>query len=615
MAGAPRAGTRNGGARGRKASKARGRRTSKASGRPPRWDLAHLYAGPDAPELARDLAAQERRAAAFETRYRGKLARASGDALARAVAEYESIDEILSKAASYAQLLYAAAVTDPKVAQFYQTASERVNAISARLLFFTLELNRIPDKALKAKLASKALARYAPWLRDARVWRPHQLSDDMEKLLHEKEPSGRSAWNRLFDETMAGLRFPVGGKRLSVAEVLSRMSDPKPAVRKSAALSVGKVLGANVKTFALITNTLAKDKEVEDRWRGFARPVSARNLSNYVEDEVVDALAAAVRKAYPRLSHRYYRMKAKWLGKPRLDYWDRNAPLPKSPERAIRWDEAKRTVLTAYEAFSPTLAGTARRFFDERWIDAEPRPGKDSGAFSHPVVPSAHPYILMNFQGKSRDVMTLAHELGHGVHQVLAGAQGHFMSQTALTLAETASVFGEMLTFRRLLAEEKDGARRRALIAGKVEDMLNTVVRQIAFYEFETRVHAARRKGELAADTLCDIWLAVQRESLGPAIRLDGDYRYYWTYIPHFVHSPFYVYAYAFGDCLVNSLYATYEAKPMGFEAKYLGMLRAGGTLRHRALLKPFGLDAADPAFWGRGLSMISGLIDELEGT
>ena len=588
-------------------------RKAPASARPPRWNLAHLYSGPGARELARDLAAADKRARAFETRHKGRLRRSSGETLGVAVKEYEAIDEILGKIMSYAQLLYAGAVSDPKVAQFYQTTSEKVNAISTQLLFFTLELNQIPDKILKPKLNAKALAHYAPWLRDVRVWRAHELDETMEKLLHEKSPAGRSAWIRLFDETMAGLRFPMGRKMLTTAEVFSQMSDRKPAKRKAAAESVGKVLGENARTFALITNTLAKDKEVEDRWRGFARPVSARNLSNYVEDEVVDALVRSVQKAYPKLSHRYYKLKAKWMGQKRLDYWDRNAPLPDSADGNIPWGAARDTVLSAYEAFSPTMAGTARRFFDEGWIDADVRPGKESGAFSHPVVPSAHPYILMNYQGKSRDVMTLAHELGHGVHQVMAAKCGHFMAQTPLTLAETASVFGEMLTFRRLLAEEKNPRKRRALIAGKVEDMINTVVRQVAFYEFESRVHAARHQGEVSADALCDIWMAVQRESLGPSIRLDGDYRYYWSYIPHFVHSPFYVYAYAFGDCLVNSLYATYAQKPAGFEAKYLNMLNAGGTLRHKELLKPFGLNAADPAFWNRGLSMLSGLIDELE--
>jgi oligoendopeptidase F len=584
-----------------------------APARPPRWNLDHLYTGMGAAALKRDIARADKRATAFERKYKGKLARLSGRRLGQAIKELEALDELLGKMISYAQLLYAGAVSDTKIAQFYQTMNERLNAASSNLLFFTLEINRLPDKVLKAKMGAAELAHYAPWLRDVRVWRAHELDDDMEKLLHEKGPSGRSAWVRLFDETMADMRFPVGRKQLTSAEAFSRLSDRKPATRKAMAQSIGKVLGANVKTFALITNTLAKDKEIEDRWRGFARPVSSRNLSNYVEDEVVDALVTSVKAAYPKLSHRYYRMKAKWMGKKQLDYWDRNAPLPDAAERPIPWPVAKDMVLEAYGDFSPRLATTARRFFADRWIDAEVRPGKESGAFSHPVVPSAHPYILMNYQGKSRDVMTLAHELGHGVHQVLAAGRGHFMSQTPLTLAETASVFGEMLTFRRLLAAQKNPARRRALIAGKVEDMLNTAVRQVAFYDFETRVHAARRQGELTAEAISDIWLAVQRESLGPTIKLDGDYRYYWTYIPHFIHSPFYVYAYAFGDCLVNSLYATYEAKPKGFEAKYMEMLRAGGTFRHKELLKTFGLNAADPAFWNRGLGMIAGLIDELE--
>ncbi|MBT4006467.1 MAG: M3 family oligoendopeptidase [Rhodospirillales bacterium] len=579
----------------------------------PRWNLDDLYSGPGSKVMARDLARAEKLAVAFEKVNKGRIKSLSGAKLGASVAEFEALDEILSKIMSYAQLLYACSVTDASIGQFFQTTSERVNAIATRLLFFTLEINRLPNQAIKQKLKSPALKHYASWLRDVRAWRAHELSDDMEKLLHEKSPSGRAAWVRLFDETQASLRFPIGNKKLTEAEALDLLSSPKAPVRKRAAQVVGKVMGENARTFALITNTLAKDKEVEDRWRGFKEPQSSRNLSNYVEDKVVDALVNSVKKAYPKLSHRYYRMKAGWMGKKRLDYWDRNAPLPKSADKTIPWTRARDMVLSAYGDFSPEMASVAKGFFDKRWIDAGVRAGKESGAFSHPTVPSVHPYILMNYQGKSRDVMTLAHELGHGVHQVLAGPQGHLMSDTPLTLAETASVFGEMLTFRKMLAEETNGAVRRTLIAGKVEDMLNTVVRQIAFYDFERRVHGARRDGELTADALSDIWLAVQRESLGPALKLDGDYRWYWAYIPHFIHSPFYVYAYAFGDCLVNSLYATFEAKPDGFREKYLTMLRSGGTLRHGELLKPFGLNAANPAFWGRGLEMVSGLIDELE--
>jgi oligoendopeptidase F len=435
----------------------------------------------------------------------------------------------------------------------------------------------------------------------------------VERLLHEKHVVGRAAWTRLFDENMAALRFPLDGEALTSAEILSKMTDRDPKLREAAAKSLGAVLGDNQRTFALITNTLAKDKEIEDGWRGYARPVSSRNLENLVEDEVVEALATAVRDAYPRLSHRYYALKAKWFGVEKLNYWDRNAPLPEDRDRLIPWDQARVMVLEAYAAFSEPLAEVGREFFERPWIDAPLRAGKAPGAFAHPTVPSAHPYLLLNYQGRTRDVMTLAHELGHGVHQVLAGPRGHLMSDTPLTLAETASVFGEMLTFQALLKAETTSARRKIMLASKVEDMLNTVVRQIAMHGFETRVHDERREGELLPERLGEIWMETQTESLGPAVRLEGDYRHYWAYIPHFIHVPFYVYAYAFGDCLVNSLYAVYQGASAGFAEKYLDMLRAGGTQRHQELLAPFGLDATDPKFWTQGLNVISGFIDELE--
>jgi oligoendopeptidase F len=491
---------------------------------------------------------------------------------------------------------------------------ERTNAVSTALLFFTLELNRLDDPDLEAKLADPTLARYRPWLRDTRAFRPHQLTDELEKLLHEKSVAGRAAWVRLFDETIADLRFPFRSKELTEPEALDLLSDKDPEIRREAAQTIGEVLGKNTRTFALITNTLAKDKEIEDRWRRFPRPISSRNLANFVEDEVVDALIAAVHDSYPRLSHRYYKLKAHWLGVEELPFWDRNAPLPEQDERTISWSEAEETVLSAYGAFSPEMAAVGGRFFAGRWIDAPLRPGKASGAFAHPTVPSAHPYLLLNYQGKTRDVMTLAHELGHGVHQLLANRQGYLMADTPLTLAETASVFGEMLTFRALLARETDPRRRKVMLAGKVEDMLNTVVRQIAFVTFEQKVHEERREAELTPDRLAEIWLDVQRESLGPALRLDGVYRHYWTYIPHFIHTPFYVYAYAFGDCLVNSLYAVYERAAEGFAERYLDMLAAGGTKHHSELLAPFGLDAHDPAFWQGGLGVIEHMITELEG-
>jgi oligoendopeptidase F len=478
-----------------------------------------------------------------------------------------------------------------------------------------LELNRLDDAALERKLADAALAVWRPWLRDLRVFRPHQLPDELEKLLHDKEVTGRSAWSRLFDETIAGLRVPVAGEALTVSAVLNKLSDPERSVREAAGRAIGEVFGANVRLFALITNTLAKDKEIVDTWRHYPRPGSYRNRSNMVEDEVVDALVSAVTADYARLSHRYYLMKAKWLGLEKLQHWDRNAPLPGDDDRAVPWAEAKTQVLGAYGAFSTELADVGGRFFANAWIDVPPRPGKSGGAFAHPTVPSAHPYLLLNYHGRTRDVMTLAHELGHGVHQVLAGKQGYLMAGTPLTLAETASVFGEMLTFRALLDAETDPARRRIMLAGKVEDMLNTVVRQTAFYRFEALLHDERRGGEVMAERIGEIWMQVQTESLGPAFEFTPDYNVFWAYVPHFVHSPFYVYAYAFGDCLVNALYGVFQSGHPGFQAKYLDMLRAGGTKRHRELLAPFGLDASEPAFWRKGLDVIAGFIDELEKT
>jgi len=588
--------------------------TAEDLGPMPQWDLADLYPSPDCPQLKADLDAAERDARRFESDYQGRLAELDGETLGAAVAEFERMSERLYRIMAFASLRYASDLTNAENAKFNQTMQERVTEISSHSLFFTLEINRLDDDAIKAKLASPRLAHYVSWLRDLRAFKPHQLSDEAEKLLHEREVAGRSAWVRLFDETMAGLRFPLGDRSLTSPEILHLMSGKDADLRRQAAQSFGTVLGEHVRLFALITNTLIKEKEIDDKWRHYPRPTSYRNLSNQVEDEVVEALSQAVNAAHGRLSHRYYALKARWFGKDALDYWDRNAPLPEDDDRVIPWKQAEETVLAAYRAFSPTLAEIGRRFFAGGWIDAPARPGKSPGAFAHPTVPSVHPYLLLNYQGKGRDVQTLAHELGHGVHQVLAAEQGLFRAETPLTLAETASVFGEMLTFRALLAAESDPARKRVMLASKVEDMLNTVVRQIAFYDFEKRVHLERRDGELMPERIGEIWLDVQRQSLGPAIRFHPEYRYYWSYIPHFVHTPFYVYAYAFGDCLVNALFAVYQSGMEGFEEKYIEMLKAGGTLRHKELLAPFGLDASSPSFWAKGLDVIAGMIDELEG-
>ena len=592
---------------------AQAKRSEPAADALPSWQLGDLYAGPDDERITADLDGARNQAQAFRAAFEGKLATLPPERLGLAIAGYEEISERLHRVMAYAQLWFAGDMGAAERGQFLQTMQEACNAIAAETLFFTLELNKIDDATLARQLCAPAVGRYAPWLRDLRIFRPHQLADDIEKLLHEKSVVGASAWSRLFDQTLAELRVAIDGERLTLADALNRFDHPDAKVRRAAAKALGRSLHEKESVFALIINTLAKDKEIDDRWRNYPHPVAYRNLANRLEDEVVEALVTAVRDAYAELGHRYYRLKAGWFGRDRLDYWDRNAPLPGGETRVYTWEDAKALVLGAFARFDPRLAEIAGRFFACGWIDAAPRAGKDSGAFCHPVVPSAHPYVLLNFYGRPRDVMTLAHELGHGVHQVLAAPRGTLMADTPLTLAESASVFGEMLVFRALLDQEGSAEARRRLLAGKVESMLNTVVRQIAFHEFEKRVHEKRREGELSRDDLAGIWLDVQRESLGPAFHFDEEYRYYWSYVPHFIHSAFYVYAYAFGDCLVNSLYNIYTDGHPEFTTKYIEMLAAGGTLRHKELLAPFGLDASDPGFWRRGIDVLVGLIDELD--
>ncbi|PPJ45632.1 oligoendopeptidase F [Rhizobium sp. KAs_5_22] len=584
----------------------------------PLWNLTHLYPSQTSDVFLADLERAATDSLSFEAKWKGKLTEAAATAgeqgLATALREMDALEDLLGRIASYAGLTYYSDMTNAANGKFFGDVQAKLTDISAHLLFFPLELNRVDDAIVDAGMEKDpALAHYRPWIVDLRKDKPFQLEDRIEQLFLEKSMTGAAAFNRLFDETLASLRFKVGEQELPLEAALNMLQDADPALREQAAKALSQTFKDNIRIFVLVTNTLAKDKEISDRWRGFEDIADSRHLANRVEREVVDALAKAVREAYPRLSHRYYAMKAKWLGMEQMNSWDRNAPLPETPDRLIPWNEAKDTVLSAYGAFAPEMAAIAGRFFDEQWIDAPARAGKAPGAFAHPTVPSAHPYVLLNYLGKPRDVMTLAHELGHGVHQVLAGAQGPLMCQTPLTLAETASVFGEMLTFRTLLDRTADKRERKAMLAQKVEDMINTVVRQIAFYEFERKVHTARKEGELTAEKIGELWLSVQSESLGPAIRISEGYESWWAYIPHFIHSPFYVYAYAFGDCLVNSLYAVYQNAEEGFQQKYFELLKAGGTKHHSELLAPFGLDATDPSFWAKGLSMIEGLIDELE--
>ena len=579
----------------------------------PEWNLDDLHTSEDSPKLVRDLDWLKTECASFSTDYENKLNSLDANALLHCVLRNEKINQTAGRIMSYAGLRYYQMTTDASRAKFMSDVQEKITNYTTPLVFFTLERNTLDDNHMEALLAKNAaLARYKPVFNRIRAMKKYQLSDELEKFLHDLGVVG-DAWERLFDETIAGLKFNVEGDLLNIEGTLNLLTDPDRSKREAASRELAQVFGANVKTFARVHNTQAKEKEIIDRWRGMETPQTGRHLSNDVEPEVVEALRNAVVQAYPKLSHRYYELKRKWLGLDIMQVWDRNAPLPMEDTRVVDWATAEDMVMSAYNAFDPRMGDLAAPFFSEGWIDAGVKPGKAPGAFAHPTVTSVHPYVMLNYLGKPRDVMTLAHELGHGIHQVLAAEQGEMLSSTPLTLAETASVFGEMLTFRKMLDGAKNKSERRILLAGKVEDMINTVVRQIAFYDFECKLHAARAHGELTPEHINDIWMSVQGESLGPAFEFMNGYETFWAYIPHFVHSPFYVYAYAFGDGLVNALYAVYAEGGEGFEDKYFEMLKAGGSKHHKELLAPFGLDASDPKFWDKGLSMISGFIDELE--
>ena len=579
----------------------------------PEWDLSDLYTDPDAPALKSDLAWLEKECQSFAADYEGKLAALGAEALLTCVQRQEKINAISGRIMSYAGLRYYQLTTDGERTKFMSDLQVKITDFSTPLVFFTLELNRLDDEHLDSLLAQNAdLARYRRVFERIRAMKPYQLSDELEKFLHDLGAVG-DAWEKLFDETTAGLEFTIDGTSYNIEGALNFLTDHDRAKREAAARELAAVFQANLKVYSRLHNTLAKEKDIIDRWRAMPSPQTGRRLSNDVEPEVVEALRNAVVAAYPKLSHRYYELKRKWLGLDKLQVWDRNAPLPMESDRIVGWDEARSTVMDAYAGFDPRMADLAEPFFTQGWIDAPVKPGKAPGAFAHPTVTDVHPYVMLNYLGKPRDVMTLAHELGHGVHQRLAASQGEMLSSTPLTLAETASVFGEMLTFRKLLDNAKDQNERKVLLAGKVEDMINTVVRQIAFYDFECKLHAARKSGELTPEDINALWMSVQGESLGPAFEFMPGYDTFWAYIPHFVHSPFYVYAYAFGDGLVNALYAVYQDSPEGFQDKYFEMLKAGGSQHHKDLLAPFGLDAGDPKFWDKGLSMISAMIDELE--
>ncbi|HYF23444.1 MAG TPA: M3 family oligoendopeptidase [Caulobacteraceae bacterium] len=584
---------------------------------PPVWDLSDLYAGTDDPAIGADFEAARAAVAELAAMEGGFVAARAeparlGGLIDAALRLYERITDLLGGVSAFASLSAATARDDPERARFEADVQARIAAVSADTLFLTLELNRLDDAEIEAALAAvPAVARWRPWLRRVRLARPHELTADLERLMIDRAPAV-AQWTRLFDETLARMGVQAGRERLTLKEALTRMSDSDPARRRQAAEGLAQALKEQAPTLALCLNTIAFEKQVEDRWRRFPTPAASRHLANEVDAAAVDAMAQAVAERYPRLSHRYYALKAKALGKAKLDHWDRNAPLDRDAPRQYRWDQAREVVLDSFGRMGTAFADRARLFLDRPWIDARPKPGKASGAFAHPVTSARHPYVFLNFMGERRDVLTLAHELGHAVHQTLAAPLGTVLADTPLTLAETASIFAEGLVFERLL-EEATPAEQKALLAGRIEDGLNTVVRQIAFHRFETDFHARRLEGELSPDEIGALWLERMGESLGPAVTLNPGYEQFWAYVSHFVHAPFYVYAYAFGDLLVSALMEKRREDPAGFTPLYEALLSAGGTKTYVEALAPFGMNPREKSFWEAGCGRLERLIDRFE--
>ena len=584
----------------------------------PSWNLTDLYAGPDDPALSRDVQDALEGARGFETRYRGRIAKGwlSAAELAEAVAGLEVLSERIRKVLSYASLLFAADTGDPRRGALYQSTREQATAVREHLTFFDLEWCALSDGRAAAYLGSPELARYRHYLNVERRMAPHRLSEPEELILDVKANTGVHAFERLFDEVVSRTEFVVAtGHRhetLNEQEVLARLHAPDRAARKAAARGLSHGLEAQGRLLTYLFNVVVADQATTDRLRKFPTPMASRNLANEIDQAAVDALMEAVEAGYG-LVRRYYRLKRRLLGVGALYDYDRYAPIA-ARERAASWPEAREIVLSAFGAFSPRMGEIAALFFENHWIDAALRPGKRGGAFSHSAVPSVHPYVLVNYTGTPRDVMTVAHELGHGVHQYLSRGRGALQADPPLTMAETASVFGEMLVFHALQTAETDHERSLALVCGKIEDSCSTVFRQVVLTRFEQTLHDARRKeGELTAEQIGELWMAANRAMFGDSVTLTGDYTRWWSYIPHFIHSPFYCYAYAFGALLVFALYRRYLDEGRAFVPKYLDLLAAGGSDAPERLLAKLGVDITERGFWNGGIEVLKDWVDEAE--
>ena len=580
----------------------------------PSWDLSDLYNSTKSPEVKRDFDELDKLTKCFNKKYRGKISKLGSKKFLNLISRLENIEMISGRLMSFAYLNYCEQVNNESKNKFLSSTQEKLVELESRILFLSLEINALSEKKYNYLISKKSeLSKYKTFLKKNRLYKPYQLNEGMENLFNQFNSSSRTSWCKLFDETISEISISIGDKKYSFEESLNLLQNSNTRTRHTAGVRLSGVLKDKIKIFSRITNTLAKEKQIEDEKRKFENPASSRHLSNNIDSKVIQNLRDTVVDSYKNTSHRYYKIKAKILNKKKLTLWDRNAPIRSKKESTINWENAKKIVLEAYYDFDPKIADIGKDFFDKNWIHAKIIPNKASGAFSHPTVTNVHPYILINYFGTSRSVMTLAHELGHGIHQVLAAKQGEILSRTPLTLAETASVFGEMLTFERLLSAEKNIARRKYLLASKIEDMINTVIRQISFYDFETTIHNKRKEGELTSDEISEIWMNISKESLGDSFDFDNHYKYFWSYIPHFIHSPFYVYAYAFGDGLVNALFSQYKNNNTDFKVKYRKLLKAGGSKDYKQLLKPFSLDVNSKDFWKSSIGEIETLINKLE--
>lgn len=531
------------------------------------------------------------------------------------IRQYENLSERIGRISTYSELTYYQNMEDAERGRFFQNIAELTTRIQKHLLPFELSWMNLPQADIAPHIEDDSWAPYTQWVKHIRRFEPYKLSQDLERYINDQSMASH-AWVRLYDECMAELRCEVRGQTYTLTTLMDLTSDTDRSLRIEAFKALTDALLERKKLLTLTWNTQAYEKSVTDAWRKYKTPSHSRHVSNDIDPDVVDAMVNTTRQYYARTSHRYYALKARFLGlEGEFSYEDRNAPPVKDKENPIPYEEARDIVLKSYRDFSPKLATLGMKFFDPNdcWTDVYPSDGKYSGAFSHPAVPSSHPYILLNYQGTSRDVATLAHELGHGVHQILAGKQGYLLANTPLTLAETASIFGERLTFEMLLKRCTTKEEKRALLFRKLDDQINSVMRQVAFYEFERRFHDDRANSEVSLEAICQHFLDTQREALGPHVRVNDHLGCIWGYISHFVHSPFYVYAYAFGECLVSSLYRVYQESPNGFEPRYIELLEAGGSRSYHDLLQPFGLDIRSPDFWAKGLDDLTQRIDELE--